>query len=216
MTRLEPHLYFGLDLGRRRSRTVLACLERTHEATGGRDAATYEPVWRLHLVVRLMETFEQGLAYLEVVRRVARLLNEPRRLGGWELAPGHTLRPHQTLVVDASGVGAPVTETLRAAGLNASLRPITITGTGEPRADGFGGTQVSRRDLLDNLRLLVERGVVRVPGKLGELDRLEEEWLRVGERGGAAPDDRVMALSLAAWQASRGLAAWMVKQTERR
>jgi hypothetical protein len=210
---LEPHLYYGLDLGRRESRSALAVIERVHQPTGARDAASYEPVLRLRFVVRHLEAFRPGLPYLRVVRRLERLLNEPRRLGAYELRPGHALRPRQTLVVDASGVGAPVVEAFQAIRLEASLRPITITGAGRPGADAFGTTQVARRDLLSNLRLLMERGLLRLPRRLHERLDLVDECLRATARSGPAHDDRLMALALAAWQATRGLAAWIESES---
>jgi hypothetical protein len=209
MNTLDPHLFFGLDLGRRQDPSALAAVERLHMGTGRVNRVTYEPETRLSLIVRHLELFRLGTPYLDVVRRMARLLNEPQTLDGYQVEPGHPARPHQTLVVDATGVGAPVVEALQVMDLEAGLTAITITGAGQPHADAFGGTLVARRDLLSNLRLVMERGLLRVPEGLHERDGLTEEWLRAADPAGPAHDDRVVALALAVWQATRGLARLM-------
>jgi hypothetical protein len=199
VTRLEPHLYFGLDLGRRQDPAALAVVERLHEPTGARNPATWEPVLELVLVVRHVEVFQLGTPYTRLVGRVARLLREPRTLEGYELRAGHLLRPHQTLVMDATGVGDPVVELFQAERLPARLHPVSITSGGRAR------------DLLSNLRIQMERPLLVVPRDVHGQAELLDELLRATEPAASAHDDRVMALALAVWQATRGLAGWLAE-----
>lgn len=113
MPRLAIHTFFGLDLGRRQDPSALAILERRHDYTGRRDPVTYELELKLRFVLRHVETFPLGMHYFEIVRRIRKLI---------QIAD-----PLKTLVVDASGVGAPIVEAFRAARLEATLIPITIT-----------------------------------------------------------------------------------------
>jgi len=211
VTRLEPHLYFGLDLGRRQDPAALAVVERLHEPTGARNPATWEPVLELVLVVRHVEVFQLGTPYTRLVGRVARLLREPRTLEGYELRAGHLLRPHQTLVMDATGVGDPIVELFQAERLAVRLHPVSITAGGRAHDDPHGGELVPRRDLLSNLRIQMERALLVVPRDVHGQDELVAELLRATEPAGGAHDDRVMALALAAWQATRGLAGWLAE-----
>jgi hypothetical protein len=209
VNRLEPHLFYGLDLGCRQDPSALAVVERLHLPTGEVNHVTYEREFRLAFVLRHIGVFRLGTPYTQVVRRVERLLKQPRTLQGYELQPGHLLRPDQTLVVDATGVGSPVVESLRAADLPGRLHPVTITGAGHPHGDPFGGELVPRLDLLSNLRMLMERELLRVPAGVRGRDALFEELLRATDPAGGAHDDRVIAVALAVWQSTRGLAAWL-------
>ena len=130
MPRLDLHTFFGLDLGRRQDPSALAILERRHDYTGRRDPVTYELELKLRFVLRHVETFPLGMHYFEIVNRIRKLL----QIGD----------PLKTLVVDASGVGAPIVEAFRASPLGASLIPITITGSGHPHPDPHGGSIVPR------------------------------------------------------------------------
>jgi hypothetical protein len=76
------------------------------------------------------------------------------------MAPPNGIRACR-LVVDATGVGAPVVDLLRSAGLGASLTTVTIT-SGE-RARGQGERwQVPRGDLLAGLEVLLEAGELKI------------------------------------------------------
>jgi hypothetical protein len=98
--------------------------------------------------------------------------------------------------VDASGVGQPVVECLRAANLNATLSPIVITATGDPQPN-----QVSRRDLVANLKILLESGRLRIPPNMHSSSHLTEELLTLTHRSSSKRDDLALSLALAAWKA---------------
>src|SRR5580658_6628788 len=123
--------YAGLDLGQRQDFSALAVVEREEPRFEWMPAAR-------ELSVRHLERMELGTPYPRVVKRVCEVMRHPKMA-------------HQSrLVVDATGVGAPVVDLLRSAGLGVSLTTVTITG-GE-RARGQGERwQVPRGDLLAGL-----------------------------------------------------------------
>ena len=191
MPLLAPHIFFGLDLGRRQDPSALAILERRHDYTGSRDPVTFELERRLRFVLRHVETFPLGTHYFEIVRRIRSLIQGDG--------------PSKTLVVDASGVGAPIVEAFRAARLGASLIPITITGSGHPHPDPHGGYLVPRRDLISNLRIMMERGLLKIPPAIHAKEALIEELIHLKDDQGNHHDDLALSLTLAAWQSTRGI-----------
>jgi hypothetical protein len=202
MNLLDPHVFFGLDLGKRHDPCALAVVERLHRFTGERDPATWELKSELYFVVRHCEVFRLGTPYLEVVRRMQQL---PDCAQGLPFAAN----PARTLVVDATAVGDPVFEALQAAQPEGvRLAAVSILSSGRPHPNASGHAAVSRRDLLNNLRLLMERELLRVAPPHSD-GRLKDEMLLLTERSGPAHDDRALALALAVWQATRGLASWL-------
>ena len=191
MPPLSLHTFFGLDLGRRQDPSALSILERRHDHTGRRDPVTFEPELQLRFVLRHVETFPLGTHYFDIVRRICDLVN--------------AAAPLKTLVVDASGVGAPIVEAFRAARIDASLVPITITGTGHPHLDPHGGYLVPRRDLISNLRILMERGLLKIPPTIHAKEALIKELIHFQDRQGSHHDDLAISLTLAAWQSTRGI-----------
>jgi hypothetical protein len=191
MPPLNPHLFFGLDLGRRQDPSALAILERRHDSTGCLDRVSAEFEVKLRFILRHVEAFRLGTHYFEIIRRVRKLIRDTHA--------------HATLVVDASGVGAPIVEALQAARLDATLIPITITATGRPHADPHGGYLVPRRDLISNLRILMERGLFKIPPALHAKEALMKELINLKDHQGNHHDDLAISVTLAAWQSTRGL-----------
>jgi hypothetical protein len=148
--------------------------------------------------VRFLERVRLGTPYPDVVGRV--LLRRPALAG------------RCTLVMDATGVGAPVLDLLRRANLGRGIAPVILTGgERESRAGGFW--YVPKRDLISGLQLMLEKLELGLPAKLAasrtlarELADLEE---RMTSRGGASfgawregqHDDLVIAAALACWRA---------------
>ena len=191
MPLLAPHIFFGLDLGRRQDPSAISILERSHESTGRLDPTSFEIELRLRFVLRHVETFPLGTHYFEIVRRIRNLVQGAG--------------PLKTLVVDASGVGAPIVEAFRAVRLGANLIPITITGSGHPHPDPHGGYLVPRRDLISNLRILMERGLLKIPPAIHGKDALIKELIHLKDNQGQHHDDLAISLTLAAWQSTRGI-----------
>jgi hypothetical protein len=107
------------------------------------------------------------------------------------------------VVVDATGVGAPVVDMLRRARLGATLVPVLITG-GETESRGGGYYRVPKRDLITGLQvmlegqeLLVAKGLRDGAALLGEMAEME---VRAGAQGREGMhDDLVLAVALACW-----------------
>lgn len=199
--RLDPHLFFGLDLGRRQDPSALAILERRHDFTGRRDPFTFELELKLSFVLRHVEAFPLGTHYFEIVRRVRNLIQSSDS--------------SKTLVVDASGVGAPIVEAFRATRLGASLMPITITGTGHPHPDPHGGYLVPRRDLISNLRIVMEQGLFKIPPAIHGKHALIEELINLKDHQGNRHDDLAISVTLATWQSTRGLSRLIADQNRK-
>jgi hypothetical protein len=110
--------------------------------------------------------------------------------------------------------GAPVMDLLRAAHLPCSLTPVTITSGDRAHSQG-DHWHVPKRDLLNNLLVLLEAGELRIPRKLAEAGALVRELsavemrhrpggvVRMGADGAGEHDDLVMAVALACWKAKR-------------
>ena len=110
-------LYVGLDLGQRQDFSALAVVEREDLKFAWMPAPR-------ELSVRHLERMELGTPYPKVVERVCEVMRHPNVV-------------HQSrLVVDATGVGAPVVDLLRSAGLGVRLTTVTITGGERARGQG--------------------------------------------------------------------------------
>jgi hypothetical protein len=178
--------YLGVDLGQQRDHTALVAVERM------------ERVGQLH--VRHAERVALGVPYPKVVERIGALLRHQE------------LRGQCALVVDATGVGAPVVDMLRGAGLGCEIAAVTITG-GEREGQSNGRWNVPKRDLVGGVQVLLERGELRIAPELREAETLKRELLavratasrggrvRLGADGEGEHDDLVIALALACWRA---------------
>src|SRR5215471_13910271 len=116
--------FIGLDLGQRQDFTAVAVVEK--------DDRTWI---KAPLLLRHLERMPLGTPYTKVLARVCGMMRHP------------TMEGRSRLVVDATGVGAPVVELLRSAGMGGRMTAVTIT-AGD-RAHGRGEDwHVPRRDLL--------------------------------------------------------------------
>jgi hypothetical protein len=182
--------YLGLDLGQKRDHTAVAVVERIDRRRAFQGSA-FEM-----LVVRYVERMPLGTPYPRIVERVREIVRCEELYGDCALA------------VDATGVGAPVVDMLRAARLGCDIAAVVITG-GER---GAGHGSVPKRDLMAELQVLLETGKLKI-GKLKETGRLVKELVdvrmsmsgagrvRMGAEGYGEHDDLVIALALACWRA---------------
>lgn len=173
---------------------VPAQLQRVLAGRDGRDAPAKPPLSARHL-----ERMPLGTPYPAIVDRVERLLSTDPLRG----------RPTY-LIVDATGVGAPVVDLFRARG----LEPIAVTitgGTTVNRAD-YGALHVPKRDLISTVAVLLEQRRLAIAASLPEAATLVKELAgfqrRVSKAGNdqyeaswreAPHDDLVLAVALAAW-----------------
>jgi phage FluMu gp28-like protein len=175
--------FVGLDLGQKRDFSAVAVVER--------------PEFR-HLQVRYLERMPLGTAYVQVVSRVREIMLHPVLAGG-------------RLVVDATGVGAPVVEMLRAVRPACRVTAVTIT-SGE-QAHGRGEEwHVPKKDLMAGLQILLEDGQLKIHRKLREASALVRELTDIrlspksggrvgmGAEGYGEHDDLAVAVALACWR----------------
>ena len=186
--------YLGLDLGQRVDHTALALVQKIE-----RWRPYGEPEFEA-LHVRYVERMPLGTPYPAVVEYVRRVLSHAE------------LWKQTQLVVDATGLGAPVVEMLRQAGLECQMWAVTIT-SGEKETQGaYGSWNVPKRDLIAGLQVLMEQDQLHVAKDLPEVGALVRELMdvrvtareggrsRVGADGRGQHDDLVMALALACWR----------------
>jgi hypothetical protein len=189
----NPHCIVGLDIGQRIDYSAIAVLELHDEVTGARDPATYDFLRHTSIALRHIERIRLGTAFASVVDRVAELVSHPRLAGC-------------TLVADATGVGAPVVELLRAAKLPCRLIPAQITGGLDESSDGVY-YRVPKRDLVTGLQVLLDRWPFEIQANTPGVDALVRELAAFkaspsangAMRFGGTKDDLTMALALAWW-----------------
>ncbi len=188
--------YLGVDLGQRRDHTALAVLERWDKAHG------YGSRTLQSLETRYLERVPLGTPYTVVVERIRRM-TEHRSVAG-----------QVSLVVDATGVGAPVLDLLRQARLGCEITAVSITG-GERESQSGSVYNVPKRDLMAGVQVMLERGELKIAKGLRESRALVKELMdvkskqtsggrtRLGADGSGEHDDLVIAVALACWRARR-------------
>jgi len=166
--------HLGLDLGQRRDHSALATLSCEES----------------RLVIRDIERFPLGTSYLFYSEAIRERLHHIGALAA-------------VLTVDAGGPGAPVVENLDRANLGIEIDPIVIT---SGRQAGRG--TVPRKMLLGNLirlidckRLVTHKALENWPILVAEMLDLNASTSHPNKTSNH--DDMVIALALAAWQATR-------------
>ena len=196
MTADEPVYLMGFDLGQSADYTALAIAERK-EVPSGKLSRTGRPETKAHYGVRHLRRFRLGTSYPVIVDQVAELAANP--------ALGSPI-----LVVDATGVGAPVFDLLDERVLDSPVIGVTITGgdsvTHESRHYG-----VPKRDLICSLNVLLQTKRLRFARAMpaAEVLRQERQAFRVKLSSAAhdtygagrenVHDDLVIAVALACW-----------------
>jgi phage FluMu gp28-like protein len=189
-------LYVGVDLGQRKDHSAIAVVERV-DRRSAYQSAEFDRV-----EVRHLERVPLGTPYPAVVTRVTEVL---RRAQMWGQC---------VVVVDATGVGAPVVDLLRGAGLGCEVVAVTITG-GDRETQSGSMKSVPKRDLMVGLQVLLERGELKI-ARLKETGALVRELMdvrmtssgttgrvRMGAEGCGEHDDLVIAVALACWRAKK-------------
>jgi len=196
----------GVDLGQRRDFSAVAVVERVETVVFGFDHLHWmqtEEGKPDEWVVRHLERMALGTPYTAVTARVVELARHP------------AIRGNCRLVVDATGVGMPVVDMLRAARPGCEMAPVVITGGQGERFDR-GVWHVPKVDLLARLQGLLEQKRLRIARRMRESGTLVRELteirgtrrasgrLRVGAEGAGEHDDLAVAVSLAVWMGRKG------------
>ncbi len=179
--------FVGLDLGQANDYTALSILERE----GNHNEAIFN--------VRFLERV-RGAPYPTIVNKVLKILSNPTMQGA-------------TLVVDQTGVGAPVVDLFRQAGLSPAA--VMIHG-GDKTIHDSGSWRVPKRDLVGCLQVLLQNGKLKISSKLKLGVILQQEMLNFKVKidpitahdsysawREADHDDLVLCVALAAWYSMR-------------
>ena len=191
----------GLDLGQTTDYTAVAVVQRIEEDRPWYDEnkPASPPIYH----VRHLERVKLGTPYPAIVARVVEIMSTP------DLSDA-------ALVVDQTGVGRPVVDLLRQAGLKPV--PVTITGGDKPSRDA-DGWKVPKRDLVVTLQVLLQAERLKIAEGLPDAATLVKELLAFKVKIDAktahdsyetpwrdgAHDDLVLAVALATWYAERGV-----------
>ena len=181
--------HVGLDLGQASDYTAIAIVERDGDA-GETDAA---------LRVRHLQRFALGTTYPAIVEAVAGIVA--------------SLPDGARLAADATGVGRPVVDLLRKAGLNPIA--VTVTGGDAARHEGMNWW-MPKRELVAGVQVALQQGRLQIASGLPDAATLTHELLNFkvtidpktahdsyGAWRESIHDDLVFAVGLAVWSAGR-------------
>ena len=196
----QSTFHIGVDLGQRRDPSAVAIVERRRFIHSGFDHVAWRPTQQPDpetWLIRRLERIPLGTPYTEVAGRLAALDRHP------------ALRGQSTFIIDATGVGAPVVDMLRARGLSGPLIPVLLTSGQSPHYDGQTW-RVPKLDLLSRLQMLFESGRLHLSRRADHAAQLIRELsdirarpaatgLRIGADAAGQHDDLVIAVALAAW-----------------
>lgn len=187
--------YIGVDLGQKHDYTAIAVVEKEN-ARLMNQTRIYSalPPAPAKLLVRRLERVALGTSYPKIVEHIRGMTHEPALAG------------RCALVVDATGLGAPVVDMLREPGaaIGCDITAVTITGGERVSRRGLMHFGVPRRDLLAGVRVAIEKGLLRFGGKLEHTPTLVRELLALrADSDTSEHDDMVFAVALACWRADR-------------
>jgi hypothetical protein len=191
--------FVGVDLGSAHDMTAVAVMERVGwEDWRAVDPGTLEPRRAYTYDVRRVERWGQGISYSTVVEKLVALEAHPKLVSNCEW------------VVDATGLGAPVCDFLRASGLRGPLLEVVISG-GERATFDHGRATVPKAELVGAVALGLEQGELRLAESMPLAGELVRELLMMGAKhtrkgnvqyeAREGHDDMVLAVALAAWRA---------------
>jgi hypothetical protein len=192
----DADYFIGLDLGQAGAFTALAVLERTlrdDPGTGGR--------WAWRYAVRHLERFQMGTPYGAVLAWLASRTEKPPLQGA-------------TLVLDQTGVGRPVANSFRKAGLPVNVGAAVLT-AGHTHAWHDGAHYIPKVELagvlqlaLQERRLAIAPQLEHAPTLCRELEAFRPRVRTVTDETVAdwrerEHDDLVFATALPLWLAER-------------
>ena len=180
--------YIGLDLGQASDYTALNVMQQVD----GKDGNVYH--------IRRLERI-RGAPYPDITQKVKAIMASPALAGRTDL------------VVDQTGVGTPVVDLLRQAG----LKPVAVSIHGGANVTREGNNwNVPKRDLVGVLQVLLQTGRLKVASKLKLGSVLQAEMLNFKVKIDPVTahdsysawrdnehDDLVLSAALAAWWAER-------------
>ncbi len=211
--------YMGLDLGKKHDYTAISVIEarlgyqdwsNVHGRFEWKDFL-YEPDEVIYSVTWL-ERLPLRMSYPDMVKICAGRFQAIVTAGKGSARNDNQAR--KTLAVDATGVGTPVVDLLKKAG----LEPISIIITGGVDVTNTGNDyRVPKRDLVTSVQVLQQQRRLKVAPGLVEGQTLAREMenfsYKISDAGhdsyGAwregTHDDLVLSVACALWTASKGI-----------
>lgn len=202
-SRKEDVAYFaGLDLGQSNDATAITVLRRTRFLISDaviRGKADWRDEKPSTYQCGYLERIPLGTTYPAIVAHVARLMTRPTWAG------------NITLALDKTGVGAPIADLFKSAGI--AFAAVTITGGDTENNDG-NEWRVPKLVLISRLQALLHEGRLHIHDALPDAPELVKELqdfrvnftaaghMTFGAREGRH-DDLVLALAIAAWRATK-------------
>jgi hypothetical protein len=211
-----PEFLFGLDLGCAADFSVLTVIEQSWDQ---------DDRWQLD--VRDALKYPLRTSYPKVVENVKRIVESPACRPLLDIPPpgdmGGPIRriraPRPRLVIDGTGVGEGIVELFIAAGIDADLIPVKITGGTTaskqkwPSDYGLECFNVAKVQLVAALQAALQTGRLLFAPEMNErramIDELAKFTKRTTPKGNETfaaerdHDDVVMSLAIAVWVASR-------------
>lgn len=180
--------YIGLDLGQASDYTALNVMQKVDNKAGN--------IYHIRRLERI-----RGAPYPDIAQKVNAIMATPALVGRTDL------------VVDQTGVGAPVVDLLRQAG----LKPVAVSIHGGAATTREGDNwKVPKRDLVGTLQVLLQSNRFKVSDKLKLRPILQAEMLNFKQKIDPITahdsysawrdnehDDLVLSAALAAWWAER-------------
>jgi hypothetical protein len=189
----RERFFMGVDLGQSSDPTAIAVVRRI-------ESEKKPSVFQLGF----LERAPLGTPYPGIVHRVGGLMSHPTCAGNIELS------------IDQTGVGGPVADMFKAAGI--PFTGVTITGGHEESQPDklVDKWHVPKLQLISGVQCLLHEGRLLIQKNLAEAETLVRElqdfrvrysdsgYMTFGAREGKH-DDLVLALSIAIWKATRPL-----------
>lgn len=181
---MPNNFIIGLDLGQSKDYTAMTIIEKLA------DKSPY------HYHLRYLKRFPLGTSYPDIVDEVKGITERPE------------IGKEFKLTVDKTGVGAPVVDMLKRAG----LRPyeIIIHGGEAVTRDGRE-IRIPKRDLISNLQVLFQSGRLKIAERIPDGQLLVKELLnfkvKISTSGHdsyeawreGVHDDMVLSVAMAVW-----------------
>ena len=193
------HFYIGCDLGKKRDPSTLAVIE-AHHANG---IPTY--------LVKFLKRFNLSMLYTDIANKLAAMDKQLRAL-----AEKQDKVAIITYILDATGIGGPITETVAKQLPDAKMLKVYITGgiSTSTAPDDPYEYHVPKGQLVSGLMAAFDSGTILMTRQSKEinaiLDELANFEIHISEAGRDAynaasshHDDLVIALSLAVWAADQ-------------
>ena len=206
ITGVRSRWVVGVDLGQRQDHSAVAALEVRDVVYDERDAISMDFARERQYRLRGIERVRLDTPYPDVVRHLRDIVKLP------------ALLEHSTLVMDATGVGAPVVDLMKAERPGCRIVPVMITGGDHEASDGSGYRVPKRlQAVLEQQRLRIATSSRSARDLVTELSAMRT-WVSGFGRERFEPDrarihdDLVMAVALAWWWVRRqGPGVWGLK-----